>query len=141
MNRELGDFWLYYRPGAKSWVISKGHYLGKRSFASPDDVIQIPSFDILPTFIQQAGVSRNRNIYLTERWGAEIPMKTNFWFENVGWSEFEKVSQPRWKFQNSTLTIYERFKLRPISIKNRDIKTGNHGRVSSMMSRILLRTI
>ena len=53
MNRELGDFWLYYRPGAKSWVISKGHYLGKRSFASPDDVIQIPSFDILPTFIQQ----------------------------------------------------------------------------------------
>ena len=53
VNRESGDFWLYYRPGAKSWVISKGHYLGKRSFASPDDVIQIPSFDILPTFIQQ----------------------------------------------------------------------------------------
>ena len=60
-------------------------------------------------------------------------MKTNFWFENVGWSEFEKVSQPRWKFQNSTLTIYERFKIRPISIKSRDLKAGNRGPVPSRM--------
>ena len=81
MNRESGDFWLYYRPGAKSWVISKGHYLGKRSFASPDDVIQIPSFDILPTFIQQARDLRTTIcvIHLTVKMtvvdGLEIPGK------------------------------------------------------------------
>ena len=50
-------------------------------------------------------------------------IETNFWFENVGWSEFETVEQPRWKFQNSTLTIYERFKIKPISIKSRDPRT------------------
>ena len=123
MNRELGDFWLYYRPGAKSWVISKGHYLGKRSFASPDDVIQIPSFDILPTFIQQFRDFRTAWTTRTEGTVRRSLIKTNFWFENVGWSEYEKVSQPRWKFQNSTLTIYERFKIRPISIKSRDLKS------------------
>ena len=58
-------------------------------------------------------------------------IKTNFWFENVGWSKFETVDQPRWKFQNSTLTIYERFKIKPISIKSRDPQNGtvNHPKV------------